>query len=355
MMSDINEQYEKKHLDNIKRTNRRIKKAYEEAILELALTASRITYNGEVFTISKYPQLKAVFDKVLKELQANIYTTVVNSITDAWNLSNKKNNVIIDKRLAKRNPTKKAYQVLYDPNKGALDAYIKRKEKGLNLSKRVWDTQKPLKVEMEHSLGIAISEGKPAAEIARDVKKYLNNPDKLFRRVREIKGDPNSKLKLSSTAKNYSPGQGMYRSSYKNALRLAVTETNTAYRSADHERWNNMPFVKGVEVKLSNNHPNYDICDSLAGVYPVDYKFTGWHPNCRCFAVPILANDEEYEKIEDAILEGKEPPPIKRVEKIPDSAAKYLKENAKRINGWSNKPYFIKDNEQYLGKLLGNK
>ncbi|MBR3455746.1 MAG: hypothetical protein IKH26_10515 [Bacteroidaceae bacterium] len=43
-------------------------------------------------------------------------------------------------------------------------------------------------------------------------------------------------------------------SSYKNARRLAATECNTAYRTADHERWQQMDFVVGQEVHLSGNH-----------------------------------------------------------------------------------------------------
>ena len=35
---------------------------------------------------------------------------------------------------------------------------------------------------------------------------------------------------------------------------LAVTETNAAYRTADHERWQNLDFVVGIEIHLSGNH-----------------------------------------------------------------------------------------------------
>ena len=37
--------------------------------------------------------------------------------------------------------------------------------------------------------------------------------------------------------------RGVYRSSYNNARRLAATETNIAYRTADHLRWQQMDFV----------------------------------------------------------------------------------------------------------------
>ena len=118
---------------------------------------------------------------------------------------------------------------------------------------------------------MGILDGKPAAAMARDLKQYLKHPDKLFRRVRDERGI----LHLSKNAAAFHPGQGVYRSSYQNARRLAVTETNMAYRTADHERWQNLDFVVGIEIHLSSNHtckgrdgkPHRfeDICDQLQG------------------------------------------------------------------------------------------
>lgn len=75
--------------------------------------------------------------------------------------------------------------------------------------------------------------GKSANYLISDVRKYLKNPDALFRRVRDKHGN----LRLSKAAKAYHPVRGVYRSAYKNALRLTATETNMAYRTADHLRW----------------------------------------------------------------------------------------------------------------------
>ena len=107
--------------------------------------------------------------------------------------------------------------------------------------------------------------------MARDLKQYLKHPDKLFRRVRDERGI----LHFSKNAAAFHPGQGVYRSSYQNARRLAVTETNMAYRTADHERWQNLDFVVGIEIHLSSNHTCKgrdgkpyrfeDICDQLQG------------------------------------------------------------------------------------------
>ena len=127
--------------------------------------------------------------------------------------------------------------------------------------------------------------------ISQDIRQLLNEPNRRFRRVR----DANGKLVPSQPMKDYHPGQGVYRSSYKNALRLAATKTNKALRTADYERWQNMDFVTGIEVERSpTNHGPCPVCDAKAGKYPKDFKFTGWHPHCICVATPIMMDHEEF-------------------------------------------------------------
>ena len=143
-------------------------------------------------------------------------------------------------------------------------------------------------------MDVGIRNGLSADDMSQELRQYLKYPDKLFRRVRDEHGE----LQLSKRAAAFHPGRGVYRSSYKNARRLAATETNIAYMTADYERWQQLDFVVGIEIKLSNNHtlngmPFTDICDKLKGRYPKDFKFTGWHPHCRCRAVTILKTDDE--------------------------------------------------------------
>ena len=147
-------------------------------------------------------------------------------------------------------------------------------------------------------------------------------------------------------------GQGVYRSSYKNARRLAATETNIAYRTSDHECWRQLDFV--------------DICDRLSaeygstntsgkGCYPKDFKFTGWHPHCRCHAESILKTDEEIAEDNRRILEGEEPIDYKQSEKyvsdVPKGFSDWSKSNEERMIKAFNKrslPYFIMDNPETL-------
>ena len=75
----------------------------------------------------------------------------------------------------------------------------------------------------------------------------MNEPDRLYRRVRDKGGN----LRLSKAAKMYHPGQGVYRSSAKNAQRLTRTEINMAYRESEYLRWQQLDFIVGIRVMLS--------------------------------------------------------------------------------------------------------
>lgn len=188
--------------------------------------------------------------------------------------------------------------------------------------------------------------------MSRDLRGYLQQPDKLFRRVRDAYGV----LRLSQAAKAYHPGRGVYRSSYKNARRLAATETNIAYHTADYLRWQQLDFVVGIEIKLSNNHtlngmPFTDICDKLKGRYPKDFKFTGWHPLCRCHVVTILKTEGELAADARRILAGEEPSgdSANRVTDVPPGFKQWVDSNAGRIAGAASRgtlPYFIRDNHR---------
>lgn len=211
------------------------------------------------------------------------------------------------------------------------------------------------------ALDLGIRSGKSAAEMSRDERQYLRYPDKLFRRVRDEHGN----LRLSKAAKAFHPGQGVYRSSYKNALRLTATETNIAYRTADFLRVQDLDFVVGIEVRLSNNHtlngrPFFDICDELAGKYPKDFKFTGWHPFCRCHSIKILKTEEEFFADEQRLLAGEElgGESLNRVGDVPPQFKEWVRDNRERITkarAKGTEAYFLRDNKLYVDGILDTK
>jgi hypothetical protein len=128
-----------------------------------------------------------------------------------------------------------------------------------------------------------------------------------------------------------------------------------AYRSADTARWEQLDFVTGYEVKLSNNHPVFDICDDLQGKYPKTFKFVGWHPNCRCNIVPILCSEKELEQLTGMILDGEDTAgfaPKGIIEDVPDGFTNWVNEHSTQINAANKRgtlPYFLKDNAKFAG------
>ena len=216
----------------------------------------------------------------------------------------------------------------------------------MGLSGRVWNLGEQFKAEMELALETCIGKGMSAAEISREIRQYLKYPDKLFRRVRDEQGV----LRLSKAAEAFHPGTGVYRSSYKNALRMTATENNMAYRTCDHGRWNGLPFVLGQMISTSNNHPLEDICDDLAGRYPKEFLFVGWHPWCRCYAVAILADQKEMDEYTKALMNGEDVSNWKftgEVKEMPEQWNNWMEANAERIGKAAKKgklPYFLRDN-----------
>lgn len=344
------------HLRNMGVYAGRIETIFQSAEREAAtIGASVRNFNPDrPFTFDDYPLTKARIDALLDGMQSEVQMVILNGVDAAWTLSNNKNNVL-SQRVFGDNIGKLSAEMerrYFTSNEPAREAFKERKTAGLNLSDRVWKYTDQFKEEIELGIDLGLRDGLSAAEIARALRQYLQEPERLFRRVR----DEHGLLRLSQAASAYNPGAGIYRSSRKNALRLARTEVNMAYRTADYTRWQGLNFVVGIRVSLSNNHtlngrPFTDICDDLAGDYPKTFKFVGWHPACRCFAVPILKTEAELADDTEKILNGEEPTTasVNKVSAAPDNFKAWVRENEARIaiaNSNGTLPYFLKDNRR---------
>lgn len=334
--------------------------------------------DGKPFSFSDYGYSEDV-TPILRNMYSQTYQTIRNSVQKEWLLSNENNDALVKSVFGERSIEDNHFARFFLRNMEAMDAFFARKTKdGLNLSQKVWKYTGMYKEELEKTLDLAIGEGIPANRLATKIKEYLNDPDRWYRRFRvKIGEDENGnpiygrKWKrrvydqttetykwVDDDPKKYHPGKGVYRSSYRNAQRLARTETNIAYRTADFTRWGQLDFVVGIEIKLSNNHPVHDICDDLKGIYPKTFKWTGWHPNCRCYQVPVLAKDEEIEKMLDKLLEDENATlenSDNEVEDYPAHFKGWVKSNEDRINEASAKgtlPYFIRDNKGGVDEIL---
>ncbi len=325
---------------------KQIEEEFDQTVDELLKLLRRSHLDPDhQFLFSK--QSQAIRDEVtakLRKLYSVTYLLIKSGIMTEFEFANKSCDLMIQSLFGKDFDSELCAR-WFQRNREAVDQFFARTQAvgGLNLSQRVWKYTSDLRTEFESAVTVAMGEGKSAAEMSRDIRKYLRNPDKLFRRVRDAKG----KLHLSENAKKFHPGQGVYRSSYKNAMRLAVTETNAAYRAADEDRWQRMDFVLGYEIKLSKQHKVKDICDDLKGKYPKQFKFTSWHPHCHCYVVPILCTKDEIRKMNEAILQGNDPSTVKlqgAIADVPNQFKKWISDNEERIKKASVLPYFIAEN-----------
>ncbi len=339
--------YDKKHRENLAKRARKVQQLYDAAVKRIARAAApAISDAGEKkeFRFDDFPALKKETDALMQDLCSSLQANIEEGDKESWTLANTKNDAMVDAVTAASKLPKKTVSQWKHPHLEALSAFISRKEEGMNLSRRVWNLTEQFKGELELALELGMGQGRSAAELSRDVRQYLKYPDKLFRRVRDKSGA----LRLSKAAAAFHPGRGVYRSSYRNALRMTATENNIAYRTADHNRWNALPFVLGIEVRISNNHPVADICDTFDGKrFPKEFKFTGWHPWCRCYAVSVLASQEEMDAYTRAIIAGEDVSNWKfkgQIDKMPEEFNQWMKDNRQRIAKAKTMPYFIRDN-----------
>ena len=307
-------QYDQKHFENVLAYMRQTQRMFFRSADRISRLYESLPM-GTVFDIESMPGIRSAIDQELRRLANEIADGVVNGINNEWTLSNNKNDEMVNALTRGRPIPEPLREGWMGRNLSALEAFRKRTEAGLGLSDRIWQTVRGHATNIERHLALGIHEGTPARELASQMKQYLNNPDALFRRVRDIEGE----LKLSRAAREYKPGAGRYRSAYKNALRLTRTETNKAYQQADNERWDKQDFVLGVEVQRSNVPYDCDICAAGVGRYPKDYEWTLWHPACRCRAIPILASEEEVAAQMQAVLRGENYQYTGYVQDIPDS------------------------------------
>lgn len=238
--------------------------------------------------------------------------------------------------------------------------YFNEKRGGLTISDRVWNISDTARNEIETIIQNGILEGKNPDQIAKSVQPYLREPNKLFRRVRNKE---TGELELSQAAKKYKPGRGVYRSAYKNAMRLARTEVTAAYRRAEWETYQNNPLITGFRIELSNNHttlvkgvpvPFHDICDDMVGVYPKTFLWTGWHPQCRCRMIPVFITKADFKDRMKALAAGKLKnwKPKSTTTDMPENFKKWIQDNSDRIAAARALPYWMQDNQPIMRRII---
>lgn len=342
--------FDNAHYRTTEQYTRAVDALFDVATMEISQAAAKGKIDPEKpFSFDDYPKIKGVMQNVTAQLADRLTTTIESGSKNQWLFACKKNDGFIASIMDTSKLSKARLNKMQDQNLDALKAFQGRKVEGLNLSERVWKYVGQYQEQMESALDAGLGEGRSAQQLARDVKQNLNDPNRLFRRVRDKRGN----LVLSKAARAFHPGRGVYRSSVKNAQRLTRSEINMSYRESDWQRWQSLDFIVGFEVVRSNHEPlcDCDICSQLVGRYPKTFKFVGWHPQCMCYAIPILMDEKTFDDNElgdlKAALRGttyKHKQAANTVPDVPDGFKDWVKDHIEAQKKWASIPYFIRDN-----------
>lgn len=326
--------YDKQHIQKVAAQQAVIANIFNQFILSVSPYLRKWSDAGKNNVWISNQGIESAVDRELLNLESMLYANISAFQKDGWERAERKNDDFISlfiKGMSISSATKDGMFThslsAFEDLKNDIDS------NGLKLSDRVWNITQQTKSQLEFYLDSGVVAGRNSNGISSDIRQILQNPQKRFRRIRNEKGE----LVLSQPMKDYHPGQGVYRSAYKNALRTSATTTNTAYRSADYERWSKQDFVLGIEIHRSaNNRGPCKICDAMVGKYPKTFKFTGFHPFCICFATPVTMEPEDFADflLNDTVPQGQ------TITDIPQAAKDFVSENKDGLQS----AFWYKDN-----------
>ena len=284
--------YDKQHIQKIAAQQAVIANIFNQFILSVSPYLRKWSDAGKNNVWISNQGIESAVDRELLNLESMLYANISAFQKDGWERAERKNDDFISQFIKGMSISSVTKDGMFAHSLSAFEALKNDIDaNGFKLSDRVWNITQQTKSQLEFYLDSGVVAGRNANGISSDIRQILQNPQKRFRRIRNEKGE----LVLSQPMKDYHPGQGVYRSAYKNALRTSATTTNTAYRSADYERWSKQDFILGIEIHRSaNNRGPCKICDAMVGKYPKTFKFTGFHPFCICFATPITMEPENF-------------------------------------------------------------
>jgi hypothetical protein len=152
-MSDpINKKYEKLHFNEQDRVVSYINKQYNSIINQI----TPLVESGASRLI-----VQRKLNQLLKQFRTNITAKIENGIKYSWDISNQKNIAYFEQRLSGYTIPDNVKQALFNPNTNRLEAFIQRKEGGLELSDRVWKSAQQFKSNLDMSLDV----GRQAATV----------------------------------------------------------------------------------------------------------------------------------------------------------------------------------------------
>ncbi len=350
-MPDISDKYRIQFLKRQLQYSREFKGIFDKIADQFA----QFAYDPNIKFTKAFVFPPYIKDRI-KVLMADFHDQALNltesEIKEAWGLSNTKNDKLVTDYLRTISAIKASQEAAYFlPNTSALKAFLSNAHGTETLSDAIWNIGKQYRKELEIHLGLGVLNGDSAQTISRRIRTYLQNPEALFRRIRDNQGRLVASKAMIEFRKANGLTQGTYTSAFKNAMRTARSNANNAFHLADMLRWSQMDMVKGFKVSLSAQHKIYDICDECEGDYPKDFIFIGWHPQCLCHATPILTSQADFM----TYLKTGQREVNKMVTQYPEGFKSFVKENYERFSNYKSVPFWMQDNEDVISDIVRKK
>lgn len=307
-----------------------VRMIYDRLNEKAASIVESVGYDGSVeFSFADYPEVKRDLQLLQRRFVGDMQSLIYSGTSTEWKNSNLFQDLVARKALRyyRAQVDGEMFKHYYQANSAQLKAFQRRRERGLNLSVKLWNQSQVYKDSLEATISTAIENGMSAVTLSKRISKYLNDWPSLQADYKE----------------KFGKATNCYDCEYR-SIRLARNEINIAYRTAEQLRWQQFDFILGYKIKLSGSHPRYDICDDMVGGYPKDFKYVGWHPSCLCYTVPIVMSEEEYWS------DNRKNSP-NMVTSPPDSFSKWIYDNDKRINEAESRgtlPYWVRDNKKFV-------
>lgn len=377
MPKKLTSKQQKEQLNNLFAVyNKRLGRLYSDYVKKLTSLGygEDVLEDDALFNFDNFPQLKARLNDIFNDYYQNSLLCYKSGITDGVALAYNHDEMVIGGYSVL---TDKAIRVARDTAAATFIANRLKTKNGLNLAQTVWNycqqTKSEFEMAMSNTIADGIKKGSSAEEIGKSIRRYLNDPDMMYRRYHTIKVQKNGKKKDVVTWRRRriidgkvrfieepleKVGMGVYRSARKNALRVARTEINSAYHKARNERWQNEPFVIGQYIHVSPQHNIDDICNDLEGRYPKDYVWISWHPQCICTSDPITIQGDEKKEFYKRLMAGEDMSNYVSpfaVLTMPEKYNQYIKDNSEAIvkAGMKGKlAWHLQDNTKYWAHLL---
>lgn len=377
MSKKLTSKQQKEQLNNLFAVySKRLDRLYSDYIKKLTSLGygEDVLEDDALFNFDNFPQLKSRLNDIFNDYYQNSLLCYKSGITDGVALAYNHDEMVIDGYSVL---TDKAIRVARDTAAATFISNRLKTKNGLNLAQIVWNycqqTKSEFEMAMSNTIADGIKKGSSAEEVGKSIRKYLNDPDMMYRRYHTIKVQKNGKKKDVVTWRRRriidgkvrfveepleKVGMGVYRSARKNALRVARTEINSAYHKARNERWQNEPFVIGQYIHVSPQHNIDDICNDLEGRYPKDYVWISWHPQCICTSDPITIQGEEKKEFYKRLMAGEDMSNYVSpfaVLTMPEKYNQYIKDNSEAIvkAGMRDKlAWHLQDNTKYWAHLL---